>query len=276
VPVFTNESTAISETIRNGYTVSRYRPRGEGLFARIERWSSISGPSDVHWRSISPDNTTTLYGQDEASRISDPADQTRVFQWLISGSYDCWGNAILYEYKSENSESIPAQANERDADRAANRYLKRILYGNSLPASPTAPRTGKPIAWLFEVVFDYGEHNLENPEPDDSGEWGRRLDPFSSYRSTFELRTHRLCKRVLMFHLFPDELGEPATLVRSALFAYDESPNLSFMKSVTQSGHMRPGPVDPPNSPPYLTQSFPPLEFEYTTAPTVRRQAYVM
>src|SRR5262245_61560265 len=40
----------------DGYRVRRYRPRIEGLFARIERWSRIGAPDDVHWGSISRDN----------------------------------------------------------------------------------------------------------------------------------------------------------------------------------------------------------------------------
>jgi hypothetical protein len=43
------------------YHVDRYRPRIEGLFARIERWTRADGKG-VHWRSISRDNVTTLYG----------------------------------------------------------------------------------------------------------------------------------------------------------------------------------------------------------------------
>ena len=44
-----------------GYTIRRYRPRIEGLFARIERWTLDDNPEDVHWRSISKDNILTLY-----------------------------------------------------------------------------------------------------------------------------------------------------------------------------------------------------------------------
>src|SRR5438552_1978052 len=55
----------------DGYTIRRYRPRIEGLFARIERWTKNG---DVHWRSISKDNVLTLYGKDANSRIADPAD----------------------------------------------------------------------------------------------------------------------------------------------------------------------------------------------------------
>jgi Salmonella virulence plasmid 65kDa B protein len=58
------------------------RPRIEGLFARIERWTRLSD-GDAHWRSISKDNVLTIYGKDAASRIADSSDPHRVFTWLI-------------------------------------------------------------------------------------------------------------------------------------------------------------------------------------------------
>src|SRR6476661_1967727 len=50
------------------YTVHLYRPRIEGLFARIERWVRQDNGSG-HWRSISRENITTLFGIDDNSRI---------------------------------------------------------------------------------------------------------------------------------------------------------------------------------------------------------------
>ena len=41
------------------YRIRRYRPRTEGLFARIERWTNVADRADVRWRSISKDNITT-------------------------------------------------------------------------------------------------------------------------------------------------------------------------------------------------------------------------
>lgn len=73
----------IHEDELDGYRVHRYRPRIEGLFARIERWTSGADPTNVHWRSISKDNILTIYGQDENSRIADPEDMGRIFSWLI-------------------------------------------------------------------------------------------------------------------------------------------------------------------------------------------------
>src|SRR5215213_9662385 len=51
---------------RDDHFVRRYRPRVEGIFARIERWTHRSD-DDTHWRSISKDNVTTLYGKTEES-----------------------------------------------------------------------------------------------------------------------------------------------------------------------------------------------------------------
>jgi len=69
------------ETERDGHTVRLYRPRIEGLFARIERWTNKQTGS-VHWRSISKDNMTTLYGKLDDAKIADPADPTHIFSWF--------------------------------------------------------------------------------------------------------------------------------------------------------------------------------------------------
>ena len=72
------------------YSIQRYRPRTEGLFARIERWTNDRDPTDCFWRSISRDNISTWYGKTDESRIADPSDPTRthIFSWLICESYD--------------------------------------------------------------------------------------------------------------------------------------------------------------------------------------------
>src|SRR5207249_2436097 len=121
------------EESRNGYTVKRYRPRIEGLFARIERWVRLSD-GETHWRSISKDNVLTVYGGSPESRIADPANPSHVFSWLICQSYDDKGNAIVYEYAAENDDNVDlSRVHERNRVRSANRYLKYIRYGNRQP-----------------------------------------------------------------------------------------------------------------------------------------------
>jgi len=64
------------------YSISYYRPRIEGLFAHIERWTN-QRTGRIHWRSITKDNITTLYGERGNSGIADPEDTSRIFRWLI-------------------------------------------------------------------------------------------------------------------------------------------------------------------------------------------------
>src|SRR5215472_15572414 len=62
---------------RDGYRVKRYRPRIEGLFSRIERWTR-QDDGDTHWRSISKDNILTVYGRTPNARVFDPRDPCHI------------------------------------------------------------------------------------------------------------------------------------------------------------------------------------------------------
>lgn len=271
VPMLAKNATQESPArTQDGYIIRRYCPRIEGLFARIEKWTSTTDATDVFWRSITPDNITTFYGRDASSRVVNPSDPSHIYQWLICASYDKRGNALLYEYKEEDSAAVlldtSNEQNRTTASRSANKYPKRIRYGNRFPGRPTIVTND--ADWLFEVVFDYGEHDADDPTPNDPGTWLCRQDPFSVYRSTFEIRTYRLCRRVLTFHRIPEELGEAVTLIRSTSFQYNESHSLSFLSTVTQSGHVRPSASNPSHGSAYVTKSIPPTEFEYTSIPT--------
>jgi RHS repeat-associated protein len=264
------ERTVFTKT----YRIERFRPRVEGLFARIERWTNLSDAQDVFWRSIARDNVTTWYGKTTESRIYDPADHARVFSWLICESYDDKGNACIYRYKPEDSAGVDlAQAHERNrsADaRAANRYLKRALWGNRTPYAPdltAAKAAAVPDDWCFELVLDFGEHDLATPTTQDTGAaWTCRADPFSTFRSGFDIRTYRRCRRALMFHHFPADPAVGAEcLVRSTDFAYAAPgadpavPFYSVLLSTRQTGYRRSGAS-------YLARSLPPLEFAYSAA----------
>lgn len=258
------------------YEIHRYRPRIEGLFARIERWVNLTDPQDTFWRSISKDNITTWYGKTAESRIADPSDASRIFTWMICETYDDKGNVVAYQYKQEDSVGVDlAQAHEHNRSkttRGSKRYLKHIFYGNRTPYFPdltAATPVALPTDVCFEVVFDYGEHDLLAPVPQDTAQlWGCRLDPFSTYRSTFEVRTYRLCRRVLMFHHFADQanvgmncLVRSTDLFHSSSLPSDPSqPFYSFVLSATQTGYVR----NPAGG--YFSNSLPPLQFEYIEA----------
>ena len=158
--------------------------------------------------------------------------------------------------------------------------------------------------WMFEVVFDYDEGHykeipLDSNKPEDEQHqlveasasagsmWSGRPDTFSTYESSFEIRTYRRCHRVLMFHHFP-ELGTEPYLVHSTEFDYSDfdysvptftvSDELnhkgstriaSFIQNVVQSGYLKDETrlIHEVNGVKYLTyikKSIPPLEFEYS------------
>jgi RHS repeat-associated protein len=306
-----NNQFVIHEDLIDGYRVRRYRPRIEGLFARIERWQWIPSAADPrpealqradrHWRSISKDNILTIYGADASSRIADPEDPERIFSWLICESRDDKGNGIRYLYKAEdgsfrNDQQDPfLAAHQRNRFKGApgartyactaQHYLKRILYGNLRPllnpqgqrprnlADLPNPPSDEAKHWLFEVRFDYGELDENNPTTVAEKAWFYRPDAFSSYRSGFEVRTCRRCERVLMLHHIPDQAATADRpfqkgyegVVRSTEFSYDDElnptiaskPIYSFLSQVEQRGWNQANGTT-------TTKSLPPLEFRYS------------
>jgi RHS repeat-associated protein len=260
------------------FRVQRYRPRVEGAFARIERWRD-GATGETHWRTISRDNLFSLYGDSPDSRIADPENPSRVFSWLLARTWDDRGNLAVYEYKAEDREGVPDALPERHRSVAANRYCKRVLYGNAQPYDPSDPVL--PCEWHFQLVFDYGDHDASKPRVEADAEWRCRPDAFSTYRAGFEVRTYRLCRRVLMFHHFA-ELGEEPCLVRSTDFTYDETPLHSRLVAATQTGYLR-NPedggyrvCDPQTGEALSPRSLPALEMTYSVAQiddTLRRVA---
>ncbi len=279
------------------HTIIRYRPRTEGLFARIERWANKT-TGEIHWRATTKDNITSLYGTTAASRVADPDNERRIYQWLLDETFDPVGNHIVYEYAQDNpglyrgddpTLSLP-EIFEQNRN-ATHRYVRRIYYGN-LP-DPLVDEQGNVITYpngaavgvlrkgrryAFEVVFDYGDWEIPtkqpHPEPPADGQqelFGPdpttstqhhpvpiREDRFSSYRAGFEVRTVRRCRRVMMFHHFA-ELGGP-TLVRSTDFSYETDPDtrLSLLTEATVTSYRKVS----PNT--YATASMPPVTFAYT------------
>ncbi|KAF3915172.1 hypothetical protein ABW20_dc0105172 [Dactylellina cionopaga] len=283
VPVLRNDGTRHEDKLSvPGYLINRYRPRIDGEFNKTEKWSNIEDPTDIHWRVYSPDDVLTIYGRTKNSRIFDPEAPERVFSWLISDCRDWKGNAIVFNYKVENGQGVDTTLEHEksrgkvdDPRRTANRYTKSIKYGNTksfldnqgerviFPSDSLLQDAG----WLFEVMFDYGEHGDLSPSPTEEVEWSYREDGFSSYRSGFEVRTCRLCRRVLMFHNFEDEPGVGLNcLVKSTDFVYHKPSSVAqnriytFLDAVEQSGYRR----NPSTINGYIKRSMPPIEFKYS------------
>lgn len=265
------------------FTISLYRPRTEGLFARIERWERKED-RDVHWRAITKENVTSIYGRTVTARIADPQNPNHIYEWLLEETFDTKGNHMLYEYVQEDAAlQLPGiHEHNRSYTQA---YIRRILYGNT-PKNLDAARKVGPIRtatdhanpletrerhYLFEVLFDYEttaenlniaddhSHDTEHTVP---GNWPVRENPLSSFRSGFEIRTLRRCRRVLMRHHFKEGELVGAPLVKSTDFQYTINPDtqLSFLTSATVSGYRK----DPNDSQQYLKRDLPPVTFKYS------------
>ena len=178
-----------------------YKPRIEGLFSRIEKWSN---GDDTHWRVISKENITSVYGKSENSRIVSPDDTSKIFSWLLSESYDAKGNVISYVYETDVLNT--------------NRYISEIRYGNEI--SKLRKTDLEEQKWHFKIKFEYMA----------------REDSFSTYRSGFEIRNTFLCDKIKMFHNF-EKLGDEDFLVSSTNFTYDENKIASFLLEAQHIGH---------------------------------------
>ncbi|CUI02905.1 insecticidal toxin complex protein [Janthinobacterium sp. CG23_2] len=253
-------------------SIRRYRMRVESEFARIEQ---ITHPdAGTWWRVTTRDNITTFYGLDQASRIADPDAPRNVFEWLPAMLADDQGNCMVYDYLPEDLASValtPSEANRHSGIApVVNKYLQRLHYGNRTPyagdpANPYRP-AALPASFLFHLVLDYGEHDAAAPtlQAPPGQLWPVRADPFSTYRSGFEVRTYRLLRRTLMFHQFDELAGGAPCLVRSLDLGYASSSagspqatQVSYLREASQCAYVRHADGS------YTRSALPPLEFHY-------------
>lgn len=144
-----------------------YRPRTEGLFARIKHYVSSA---DDYWEVRSRNGLRSLYGYPHLRGVNtavvrDPDNALRVFSWSLTETTDPFGNRIEYIYEREPSPDDGPHHWDQI-------YLKTIQYADYGPKD--APQ------YLVTVDFVYDA----------------RPDAFSSYRAGFEIRTTRRCKKI--------------------------------------------------------------------------------
>lgn len=252
----------------NLFTIRFYKPSIEGLFARIERWQEKS-TKRIKWRIITRDNVSTLFGWTNNAIIANPSEPEKIVEWLPEFIADDKGNCVHYIYKAEDAIGFDDSAvhNKNRFKNGAitytNRYLEKILYGNTVAYKQFGDSFPAETAYLFQTVFDYGTQPL-NDAPDSINAWDARPDAFSNYKAGFEIRTTRLCKRVLLFHVF-DELAvkpdksDKKTLVKSINFKYDTGTeqDFTFLTAITSYGYIK------KTDGTYTSKNFPPMEFIY-------------
>lgn len=238
------------------YRVRQFRPRSEGLFARIEQWLNTTDRT-MHWELHQKDNSLHIFGRSSEARVVDPESPSHIYQWLLEEATDALGNKVVYHYKREDGEGLAHQLSEANRLHASNTYLHKISYGNYL-------KNGDEL-FTFQVVMDYGEYDLTDLDALDpeapSRKWQVRTDPFSTFRPAFEVRTARLCQNILLFHHF-EELGPKPLLVKSLSFEYDNESakkysDFSLLKKATLKGYQKQGNA-------WKTESMPSVTLDYT------------
>lgn len=245
------------------FTIRNYRPRIEGLFAKIEQWVE-KADGRMKWRVITKDNTTTLFGWTDNSILSQLGEPLKIYEWLPEFVFDDKGNCSQYIYKKENKsgleESLIHNRNRMKNGNITytNLYLDKVLYGNKTPYKQFGDAPPNEVDYLFKTVFDYGTMDYKTQPIEQLNQWDFRSDSFSDYKAGFEIRTTRLCKRVMLYHHFTGA-NEYDGLVRSVNFEYDTSSEqqITFLKAFTLYGYIK-----KPNGT-YSYKKLPSMEFGY-------------
>ncbi len=164
------------------WSVAYYRMRRGGTQVRVEKWVERAS-GRAHFRTRDARNTVTIYGArpDAEARIADPADESRTLTWLPELQLDPHGNAVWFDYAPETGDGVDRAArSEPLRDDGAQRYPKRVLYGNATPLALDDSLLGGAVPagtrWCFQVVLDYGDHSDPvQPTALPDREWPQRL-----------------------------------------------------------------------------------------------------
>ena len=169
-----------SETETERRISIQYRPRTEGLFARIQHHRIIHLPVGIvqdYWEVCSKDGLVSYYGTpelpDDADEtwqdpgvVANPSDRSNIFAWSLTQTRDPFGNLIVYDYERDSGKAGPRHWDQL--------YLKQIRYADY--GDPAQPQ------FLASVTFEYED----------------RPDPFSEYRAGFEIRTRKRCQEIVV------------------------------------------------------------------------------
>jgi len=159
-------------SIEKSASATRYRPRTEGLFGRIDHHRDADND---YWEVRSKDGLVSLYGTPavaghDPGAIVNPDKRAQVFAWKLARTTDPFGNRIDYIYERDEVQADGPHHWDQ-------LYLSEIRYADY--GDPATQGQAKP-KFLVTVKFIY--------EP--------RPDPFSEYRAGFEMRTMRRCTRI--------------------------------------------------------------------------------
>lgn len=229
-----------------GHEKTFYRPRTEGLFARIVHHKKSNGEN--YWEVRSKDGLVSYYGTPDAFGsaqssgsgqsiedpcvIANPENRNSIFAWCLSKTVDPYGNEIIYEYDRELvTETTKASPHKYDQ-----LYLSSIKYAQYMDEGEKK--------YLCEVKFNYEE----------------RDDAFSAYRQGFEMRTTKRCVNIETY-THADETRKTKTYHFNYLSGEKLPLNgVSMLESVSVEGHKSED-----------SEWMPPLEFGYSKFKPSRR-----
>ncbi|MDP3146533.1 MAG: SpvB/TcaC N-terminal domain-containing protein [Bacteroidota bacterium] len=217
-----------------GYEKTFYRPRTEGLFARIIRHKKTNG--EHYWEVRSKDGLISWYGtqglvSNDPAIIADPENRNNIFSWALTKTEDTFGNVILYSY---DRTLVPSAISGNDPHSYDQIYLASIKYAQYLAGSVTK--------YMCEVKFIYEE----------------RPDSFSNYKQGFECRTTKRCTKI-------ETYTNAASLIKTKTYHFKYPAELplngaTMLESVMVEGHNG-----------SENEGMPPLNFSYSLFDPVKR-----
>ncbi|MGH8068935.1 MAG: SpvB/TcaC N-terminal domain-containing protein [Candidatus Entotheonellia bacterium] len=241
----------VEESQTQTHDRTRYRPRTEGLFARIEHHRIISRQGSAvasdYWEVRSKDGLVSFYGTErhaaahpdwqDPAVVADPADSTKIFAWKLTCTRDPFGNRIAYEYARDAGTEGPHHWDQL--------YLRQIRYVDYTTDEGETK-------FLVSVTLVYED----------------RPDAFFEHRPGFEIRTRKRCTGIeIRTHADEDRLVRTYHLIyldqRDGLADRLPLNGVSLLSQVTVVGHDGD-----------RTEELPPLEFGYTRFAPERRDFF--
>ncbi len=213
-----------------------YKPRTEGLFARIIRHKKSNG--EHYWEVRSKDGLVSWYGTPGAEALeapsgdpavtANPENRNAIFSWNLTKTEDPFGNVILYNYTRD----LVVNAKGRSYDQV---YLDSIQYAQY--------PDGAAVKYLCKVQFNYED----------------RPDPFSGYKQGFETRCTKRCISI-------ETYTNAASLIKTKTYHFNYQSNLplngaSLLQSVSVEGYNGDE-----------SEFMPPLEFRFSVFDPTKRE----
>ncbi|CAH2935904.1 MAG: Putative toxin subunit [uncultured Paraburkholderia sp.] len=156
-------SSLLGTALSQPHRVTRWQPRILTGPVRLEYWQPQKvGEDKPFWLLFSPEGQIHLFGKHDHARVADPQNPLHVVRWLMEETVTPTGEHIYYYWRAENDSGCDDNERSGHCNNTAQRYLVRISYGNIQPeAALMAIASSIPAedAWLFHLVFDYGERD---------------------------------------------------------------------------------------------------------------------